>query len=490
MIIDKAQKGNILEVSYTNDKGEIELSKYDIYKTNNLGTYDYIICDESDPDKEPNLRHYKGNLPIKKVATNRFDFDEYREFMLKSLPKEERDKIYSMNSLNIYMCDIEINTKDGDVFPSPTKAEFPIDSIQITGPNFSTLVLTCNERVTPTREDMNIVEQQINDHYADVHYVWTKVDRLKYAHIKFDTETELIEYFWKLVHQKLHAVAFWNGEGFDVPYLWNRCKKLGIDIGLGSPTGEISHFNFWPKHRYVFDYMKLVINVARPDEFDRSSFALGHVATEIVKVGKVAKGGSYLDLYNGPIHKFLTYGAVDTISMALIHSIKQYTTANESLVHYCHAGIFDVSQVTALVHCVIWDELYANGSINAEPHVKLDKVPYGGGYVKDPSYKFVLWIVLEDFSALYPRVMQSYNISFDNYEGKVKSPEHKAELLSKGYIVTVNDNIYKNDRDYTLKVIETKLLKGRYVYKDMQQMVFLEAMPLIDKEMARRGLKK
>ena len=486
MIIDRAQKGNILEISYTNKNGEVELAKYDIFKTNGVGVYDYEICDESDPEKEPILRHYKNNEPIKKVASKKFDFDEMREFLLKSLQKDESDKLFSMHSPNIYMCDIEIDTRDGDVFPSPTKAEFPIDSIQITGPNFSTLVLTCNDRVIQDRSQMIEVENAINEHYKDVHYVWTKVDRLKYAHIRFQTESEMIIYYWKLVREKLHAVSFWNGDGFDVPYLWNRCRILNIDMGLGSPTGEISQFNWWPKHRYVFDYMRLVI--ANGSDIDRTSFALEHCATEIIGVGKITKGGSYKDLYLGPIVKFLTYGAVDTISMQFMHSIKSYTTANDALVYYCHAGVFDASQVTALVHSLIWDELYEKGQINAIPHKKLDKVPYGGGYVKDPSYKFVIWIVLEDFSALYPRVMQSYNISFDNYVGKIRNDEHKKQLMKEGYIVTVNGNIYKNDKPYTLKIIETKLLQGRYQYKDMQMLVYMEASPAIDAEIKRRGL--
>jgi hypothetical protein len=41
---------------------------------------------------------------------------------------------------------------------------------------------------------------------------------------------------------------------------------------------------------------------------------------------------------------------------------------------------------------------------------------------------------LEDFSALYPRVMQSYNISFDNYVGKIRDEEHKKQLRAEALV--------------------------------------------------------
>ena len=486
MIIDIAQKHDLVEVSYTNTSGEVSLKQFKVSSINGRGFYDYVICEQDDPDRVNNLVHYMNSESIKKIPTKKFDFDELREFLLKHISDEDRNEIFALNSPKIYMCDIEINTSEGDVFPNPSKAEFPIDSIQITGPNYHTLVLTCNNRVIDTQDEMHIVEDMINDHYKDVQYVWTKVNRLKYAHIKFDDEAEMLQYYWKLVREKLHAVSFWNGDGFDVPYLWNRCKHLGVNMGLGSPTNEISEFNTWPKHRYVFDYMKLVQGNA--SDIDRTSFALGHCATEIVGIGKIDKQGSYKDLYNGDIRRFLTYGAVDTISMQFIHAVKNYTSSRESLVYYCHASLFDVEHVTALVHCLIWDELYAEGKINAIPHKKVDKVPYGGGYVKEPVQKFVQWLALEDFSALYPRVMQSYNISFENYMGKVKNDEEKQKLINEGYMITVNNHIYKNDKPYTLKKIETKLLSARYEYKNMQQEVYLVAMSKIDEELKRRGL--
>lgn len=487
MLVDLSQKGNNLTVSYTNESGSIDLHTFDIAATNGYGVFDHIICDENDPDKEPNLRHFKDDLPIKRVPSWRLDFDEMRQFLLTQIPDETREKLYAYNTLDMYMADIEIDIEDGEVFPDAEKAEYPIDSIQITSPQLKTVILTTNSRVEQDRKQMKKIEDAINNHYKDVPEVWQMVDHLDYAHIKFDTEKEMLEYFWKMVLEKLHCISFWNGEFFDVPYLNNRCPKLGVDMGLGSPTHETSHMQSWPKHRYVFDYMQTVQKWAH-DIFPLQSVGLDHVTNKIFDIGKVQYEGSYVDLYNGPINKFMVYGAVDTINMQLIHKRKKYTAAKDSLVFYTKTSLVDSTMLTAQIHALCWDELWADGKINAVPFEKQLKTKFKGAYVKEPIRKFAMFPVGVDFSALYPRIMQSFNMSFENYIGKIKDKEHGIELTKQGYYVSVNGNYYKNDKAYTLKKIEDKMLDERYAYKALMMNMYLQAMSPIEKELKRREL--
>lgn len=489
MLIDTSQDKNILTVSYSDESGEIKLHKFDIQATNGIGCYDYEICEEEDPNKEPVLRHFKDNLPIKKVPAWKFDFDEKREFLLKQIDPELSKQIFSMHAPKMYMCDIEIDIGDGDVFPDPHKADFMIDSIQICSPDLKVLTLTRHLKAKQDPTQIKLVKNMINDHYSEIPALREFIeDEIEYQQIVFDTEKELVQFFWKLVNEKLHSISFWNGNKFDVPYLWNRCPKIGVDIAAGSPTGEISQFNFWPKHRYVFDYMELVAKWGW-DIPDLSSTSLDHISTQVLGAGKFKYDGNYPALYNGPIEDYLTYGGIDVIAMQLIHMKKNYTKSKTALVFYCRGSIFDSGQVTALVHAVIWDELYANGLINAMPYVKQPKKKYPGGYVKTPARKYAMFPVCEDFSALYPRLMQSYNLSFENLIGSIKNEAERQMYTEQGYIVSINGNIYKNDQDYTLRKVENKLLDERYAYKGLQQEVFLNIMPDIENEFKRRGLK-
>lgn len=490
MLIDTSQNGNYFTASYADKDGSVKLKTFDIRETNGIGCYDYEVCDENDPEVEPVLRHFKNDLRIKKIPAKKFDFDEKREFLLKQIPEEDRNLIFSKYNPEVFMVDIEIDIgEEGDVFPSPQLAEFPIDSIQITNEKLHTLSLTKHLKAEQSDEMIASIKANINSHYKEIGIdSFLKGKELEYSHIVFDTEKELVDFFWKLVNEKLHCVGFWNGNRFDVPYLWNRCPKIGVDISKGSPTGEISEFNFWPKHRYVFDYMVLIQDWAWDLE-DRTQFGLNHISQQLIGAGKYAYEGSYKDLYHGDIIEYLTYGAIDTIAMQLIHLKRKYTQSQNAMIYYCKASIFDNSQVTALIHALVWDELYSQNKINAYPHVKQVKEKYPGGYVKTPPRKFAMFLVLNDFSALYPRVMQSFNFSFENLVDHVKTEIEKKEYLEKGYVVSVNGNVYKNDKDYSLKILETKLLGERYQYKDLQQEVYLEVMQAFETEMTKRGLK-
>lgn len=488
MLIDISQRNNIVAVSYADVTGDVKLKEFDVQAVNGYGVYDYEICEESDPEKHPTLRHFRDNLPIKRKPTWRFDFDEMREFLLKQIPKHDHDDIFGFNVPDLYMVDIEIDIEDGDVFPDPIEAKFPIDSIQITSKDLRTVTLTTNKRCLQDQQQIKSIEDKINEHYKGVDYVWQITDRLVYSHIVFDTETQMLEYFWKMVLEKLHAISFWNGERFDIPYLNNRCRILGVDMSLGSPTKEISNMHNWPKHRYVFDYMLIVAKWAW-DLFPLISVSLDHVTKKIFGLGKVEYEGSYKDLYHGPIERFMVYGAVDVIGMQLMHLNKNYTAAKNSLVFYTKSSIFDASKVTAQVHALCWDELYAQGLINAEPFERQGKEQFEGGYVKQPVRKFVMYPVCVDFSALYPRVMQSFNMSFENFKGKIESQEHKKQLISEGYYVSSDGNYYLNDKDYTLRKIEDKLLDERYAYKALMMNVYLKGMGPLEAEIKKRGLK-
>lgn len=495
MLIDVQQlKGSIL-ASYVDSNNGISIKKFNVFETNGYGYYDYIICDDKDPDKEPVLKHFKDNKSIKKIPTSKFDYDELREFLVSSIPEEDKNELFEMRSPTMYAVDIEINIGDGEIFPDPHKAEFEIDSIQITSPNLNTVTLTTNKRVLKDDAQILKIENDLNDHYKDIDYVWTLTDRIKYSHLIFEDEKSMLEYWWKAVNIKLHYVTFWNGDGFDVPYLSNRSIKNGIDLGMGSPTGEKQKFinrnkdksittYYWPAHRLVTDYMQIVDTNAM--DIDKQSLSLDYIANKTLGIGKIEYSGSFGDLYNGDIVRLMTYGAVDTVTMMLIHLNRNYSAGLESLAFYCRCPLSKITKTTEQVHSVIWDELYAKNLINAEPYDRKHKDPFEGGYVKEPNRKFVMYPCGVDFSALYPRIIQSHNMSFENFKGKVKNKYHAKELLREGKYVSVNGNYYDNNEEFCLKRVETKLLDERYAYKKYKLDIYLGPLAAIEKELASR----
>lgn len=531
MIIEKRQKyGGILDISYVDEnlnvvKESFLFSKY--IKEKKL--YKYTICDEDDPDKEPLLRHYENGEPVKKVPSNTFDYDEERQFMREILPQNIRDKLSVFRMPKMYSCDIEIDIGDDDMFPDPYEVRRPVDSIQITTPDLDTVILTINDRCFSHKkrgkdyqkylEQKGDVEKRINEFYKNTSCVWNRTKKLNYQHIKFDSEEKLLEYWWHLVNTRLFYVSFWNGENFDCPYLYNRSKKLGVDVCKGCPDYKVSarqnrsfresdYMNryevkdmnakkdgseevltkpyFWPKHRIVIDYLTLTKQYGyelRP----MISYKLDKVAEKVLGIGKVSYDGTFKDLFNGPINRYLMYSVVDAVAMQLIALEKDYAGGVSSLASYCDIPFNDAQKTTTFVNALIWNELYSKGFINGKVFKKAIKEPYGGGFVKEPVRKFVMWPVCVDFSALYPQIMRSFNISFENYICTCEIHEVLG-YIKKGYVVTPDLRVFKNDKDYTLRNIETCLLKERYDYKGMQFNMWNYATILLDVESKRRKI--
>lgn len=499
MLVDISQTKSSVVVSYFDEDQMIHTTSYNVAKhTNNYGFYDYEICDESDPAVEPELRHYKGQRIKKVPPTNKsrnFEPEELREFVNHTLPRDERKKIFRFVDPLGFAVDIELDIRDkeDDAFPDPYEAKYKVCSIQITAPNLNTITATKDhDRINPEVDDP-IIEDKINNYFKNTRKVWEITDRIKYKTIVLESEAELLRWFFGKVRDSLHFCFFWNGDGFDVPYLSTRCKKLGINLGDFSPTGEATHvwgknIDWWPKHRYVEDYLE-VTSLSAFDIWPRESMALDWIANYIFKIGKVPYDGTFYDLYTGDYKRFLFYGAVDTILTQLIHIEKNYLSSLLATAYYCKIPIKSVWKTTAMCHAVIWDDLYDQNLINAVPFVRGIKTPYGGGFVKEPVEKFTQYPIGSDYSALYPRTMISHGMSFESYVKRAESKEEAKKYLDEGYYVSVNGNIYKNDKDYTIRRVEEKLTKERGIYKSMYREIKDKMLPLLEAEMKKRGLK-
>jgi len=161
----------------------------------------------------------------------------------------------------------------------------------------------------------------------------------------------------------------------------------------------------------------------------------------------------------------------------------------EATAFYCKIPIKDTWKKTAMTHALIWDDLYENNLINAEPFEKKEKTSYGGGYVKKPSDKFVSYPVASDYSALYPRIWVSHGMSFESFVKKAESKEEAKKYFDQGYYVSVLGNIYKNDAVYTGKRVEQKLLDERGIYKKMFRDLKSKYLHNVEEEMQKRNLK-
>lgn len=138
-----------------------------------------------------------------------------------------RDQFRNLGNPNPRIFYLDIETRVGTVmkgFPSPDKALEPVSLIQFLD-NKTQIVHLIGDR---------------EFYYED----WYKKqpDHLgkEIQYHKCNNEIEMFNKFFEFIEDLQPAVVFaWNGEGFDFPYLYNRCKRINQDVSKFSP--------FWRK---------------------------------------------------------------------------------------------------------------------------------------------------------------------------------------------------------------------------------------------------
>ena len=147
----------------------------------------------------------------------------------------------------------------------------------------------------------------------------------------------------------------------------------------------------------------------------------------------------------------------------------------------------------------VFEEFYSQGKRIVWDYDAIErvKVPYEGAFCGcvPGRYEFT---VCDDFASLYPSQVRTCNLSFENlYEKKVgpdsfgrytivKWSEQELEEFRKdpNYFVTVMGNVYKNDKDYTFRIVQAKLKANRDKYKYTGQKLDSEMLVEIDRLIA------
>lgn len=484
MIIDITQTNDSVIVSYVAEDGSITLKQFNVFDIVG-GFYEYAVCGENDPEKIEGLRGYMDNEPVRRKESFRFNTTTLREFLTQKIPEADQKEIFAFRLPTMYACDIEIDlaSDEAEIFPDPQQALFEICTIQITAPNYNTIVLTKDkDRVKPG--DEVIIQDKLKEHFKDS---IVKDKDLRFAFVLFENEKELLEYWFKILNESIHSTIWWNSWNFDLPYIENRCKKHGIDMKAGSPTGEYKQQKMYPKHRLTVDYFDATKKYGW-ELYPINSWALGNVAKKLFGVTKVPFEGSFKEMYLGDYRDFNFYGAVDTILLQMIHTDRGYYTTILSLGYFGKIGAYDAWATTKVSEAVIFDSLYLDNLINPYPFEKKVKTKFEGGYVKAPVRKFASYPVCYDFASLYPNIYRSTNVSFENFIKLAKTKEEAMQARAAGHFVSVDGNIYKNDKDYTMRRVQTELYEKRKAYKALTFDLYQEVETEIAAEMKKRNL--
>ena len=504
MIIDRTwnKREQKLTISYVDKQGNRQF--YHKY-LHHIKTYEY------DPNGKYDTWNGKKCSAVYKDTSNYTpnEFD-ILEFMYE-LDKPMLDILHAQYFPKLYFFDIE--TEYSDEFPYPDKAEYKVTAISLVGPDMSCIVFGLH--------DLNEASKKLfRDRYMDFinnnefakNILKAQGHEPKVLYQYFDSEQNLLKHFFNIIMTKVSAIAGWNSYRFDWLYLVNRIKRLFGDgeatkmVKNGSPTHEIRMIQFEemdgtrirvmaPSHTLVLDYMELVKQydyILRPYE----SYSLDWVGEHAVKANKIKYDGGLQQLYERDPEWYYFYNAVDSLIGMLIHKRLKCLESPCAVDSVTLVPLMAAMGQVALTTANVFEEFYKDNKKVVWDYdaIERNKAEYKGAFCGCVPGRYS-YCVCDDYASLYPSQIITCNMSFENvhlnkigpdslgrYVVVPWSPEQLEEFKKDpNYFVTVNGNVYKNDKDYAFKRLQKRVKDNRAIYKYTGQKIDSELLVEIDR---------
>lgn len=251
----------------------------------------------------------------------------------------------------------------------------------------------------------------------------------------FNNEESLISHFmnkWEEIQPTI--ITGWNIDGFDVPYLYNRIKRvMGANFAKRlSPIHECYYNNF-AKRMVVagvscMDYIELYKKFSGKNE---PSYTLGAIGKKVVNIDKITYTGSLNDLYRDDIEKYIEYNLNDVKIVVALDKKLQFIDLARRICHTGHVGYEHFGTSSRYLEGAILIYLRRQGRVapnkplegreEYEQRLEDGEEGFEGAYVKPPVPGRYDWVFDLDLTSMYPNIIISLNISPETKIAKVEN---------------------------------------------------------------------
>lgn len=432
MIVDIEQKENRLSISYIGEEGNLRMMDLDVPHE------DQYIWVEANPGQraDPSVRSWDGKTVKKKRSKflNKFRIEEF----LMSQPEYIQERLYALNKPKMFFCDIEVEvTEDG--FPHPHLAKNAVTAIAFCN---GTKVIVLGTKALPA-DKIKRIGEKINEHFKNFYPV-------EFNYYVFKSEYDMLYSFMGKAIHKMPLITGWNFIGFDWPYLVNRCKRLGIDPAISSPSRKLLSRQELPQHRMVVDYLQIYKTWDRTVDVKENN-SLDFVSKAVLGLNKIKYSGTLQDLYEQDFEQYIFYNAVDTLLVQFLHEKLQTMQTFLTLANITKVEAQKAFSPIWMAESAMIREFFKRGKIFPKVYQQDRKREgYEGAFVFKPIPGIYEWVGSFDFASLYPSIMRQWNISPENYVMNTDK-----EIDRDKYIKTSTGAVFENSEDSVFRTILT-----------------------------------
>ena len=370
---------------------------------------------------------------------------------------------------NIMYFDIETWYDDEDPQGNmPDHARMPITAIV----GYSTLdkeyfVFSWNPEKTKTYENPRLLQTE------NVNYSFFK-----------DEVTMLMAFMEFVTMSHVDVLTGWYSSQYDLPYILNRAKMIGIDHKRLSPVKYLKMYkkgDYWRIYMDGLDHIDLQ-DALQDIGYNLPNWKLSTAAEVILKDPNVEKltaatWKNWLDDYKG----FIEYAIRDVEILVEIEKRVKVFDLYSNL--QATAGLINMSLVMS--KSVVVDSYICtafHGKIIFPTRQTQNKQSYAGAIVLDPKEPGVHRdMCILDYTSLYPTTIMAFNISPETF---IASEQQCKQLREAGEDVTIEgiiEQLKKDNIGYIDTGNHTDIFGGRYLFYDHKHKLGL--MPFLLKKL-------
>ena len=312
--------------------------------------------------------------------------------------------------------------------------------------------------------------------------------KTKHNYINCRDEYDLLKRFldfWSSSYP--HIITGWNIEFFDMPYLFNRIKRvLGEDAAK-----QLSPWNI-ANEREVEKYGKNQLAVDIPgitalDYIDlyrkftysaQESYKLDYIAKIELGREKLAydEYDSFRNFYRNDWQKFVEYNVVDTELVDQLEEKMKLIELVLTMAYDAKCNYIDIFSAVRTWDCILYNHLWNKNIIVHQRDTSKHGRQIIGAYVKEPRPGKYDWVVSFDATSLYPSIIMQYNLSpetmvpgFNNIsiEDLLDKKYDLTNLKKDQICLTANGYNFKTNKQGIFPEIVQKLFDDRQKYKKL-----------------------
>ena len=468
MLLSQKFRKDTLYTFYVDDSNKVKVKK------TNVKPYKWIKVEDKDKSASRKFKSWDGSK-VKQVKAKTLDRYVSMETLWR-MPEKVQDKIFSQCQPREAFVDIEVEFTNE--FPKPEEVKYAISTIASVWLVKKTKTIKCLLQVRKelSKGDKSYVTRALKKHFSSYDEY-----NIEVSYVQHDSEKEMLLFFLKSVMSKFIVITGWYFVEFDWHYIYNRCKKLDIEIDEifdyfvnRSNAKKINGVAF-PCNKAIIDLMEIFSKYDRSIDVKESK-TLDFTAKEVLGLQKINLKNTLDVLYEEDFKEYCFYNIVDSILCLLIEEKRKVLKLYYTLSCISLCDVRNTIKPTRSTETVLSKEFYSINKIL--PSLKwdedVDKQTYDGAYVMEPLPGIYNWTLSRDFSSLYPTSARMGNISPETFRGnwfdsfisdKSILDQYKLEYVEyckkRNYIPSNNPEITVGDSGDLFAIKQRGIYKGQ-----------------------------